>query len=208
METRPSLARFLPFTEATLAGQLQRGTTPDQVEIDGEQFFASSVDLTPGISPGVTLTVLKSDREARGLLQRLNRSLLGMGLLAVLAGAGLVFMISDTFTRPMTGLAEAVRALEEGNFAYPLEPRGGDEVAEVTRAFDRMRTTLQRNDAQRRQLEGQLLQVQKMDAIGRLAGGVAHDFNNLLTVIKGNNSLMLERVQPGEHKTVIALDDC
>jgi len=189
------LSTFSPFTEATLAGQLQRGTTPDQVEIDGEQFFASSVDLTPGISPGVTLTVLKSDREARGFLQRLNRSLLGMGLLAVLAGAGLVFMISDTFTRPMTGLAEAVRALEEGNFAYPLEPRGGDEVAEVTRAFDRMRTTLQRNDAQRRQLEGQLLQVQKMDAMGRLAGGVAHDFNNLLTVIKGNSSLLVERLQ-------------
>src|SRR5260221_1697353 len=192
------LSTISPFTEATLAGQLQRGTTPDQVEIDGEQFFASSVDLTPGISPGVTLTVLKSDREARGFLQWLNRSLPGMGLLAVLAGVGLVSMISDTFTRPLTGLAEAVRALEEGNFAYPLEPPAGDEVAEVTRAFDRMRSTLQRNDAQRRQLEGQLLPVQEMDAIGRLASGVAHDFNNLLTVIKGNNSLMLERVQPGD----------
>jgi len=180
--------------ERTVADQLRNSPGASKIQIGKEPYLASTVDLTPGLSPTVTLTVLKSYDDAAAFITSLNQTLIALGFFAVCAGAGLVSLFSYTFTKPLATLVNGVRALEQGDFNYPVDIGSGDEVAEVTAAFDRMRKTLQQNEEQSRRLGDQLRQAQKMEAVGRLAGGVAHDFNNLLTVIKGHSDLLEEKI--------------
>jgi PAS domain S-box-containing protein len=77
--------------------------------------------------------------------------------------------------------------------AIPVENHLTVVEEDGTRVF----YALLRDVREREALEAQLLQAQKMEAVGQLAGGVAHDFNNLLQVIQGHVSLALDELPPG-----------
>jgi signal transduction histidine kinase len=165
------------------AGSSQGG--PQDVQVGHENFLAASLDLSGQQETPVRLTVLGSYDQAAKFLDNLNRLLLLLGLTAVLVGSGLVFLISHTFTRPLASLVEGVRALEHGDFYHPLDPRGSDEVAELTSAFDRMRASLLKT-------QQALLESEQLATIGRMASSISHDLRHALAAVVANSEFLCD----------------
>ena len=158
-----------------------------EFEVRGERYLASFVEL-PGDHP-VRLYCLQSYDQATSFLHALNRMLLILGAVAVLAGALIAFLISRQITKPLEQLLVGTQQLQKGDFDFQIPIRGNDEVADLGHAFEEMRGSL-------KQSRETLLRSARLEAVGRLAGGVAHDFNNLVMIIKGYSDMLLDSASP------------
>ncbi len=153
------------------------------VNLRGERFLSVSQRLLPASSHPVRLVLLQSYDQTTRFVARLDRLLAELGLLAILAGSLLVFLVSVTFTRPLAELVQSVHALEHGDFAYPLETTGRDEASELARAFHRMRRNLQIT-------QRQLIESEQLATIGRMASSISHDLRHPLTAVLANAELL------------------
>jgi signal transduction histidine kinase len=166
---------------------------PGSLRLGGERFIEATLDLSPNATPDVRLTVLRSYDDAASGLRRLNRLLLALGLFAVLHGSALVFLISHTFTRPLSNLLAGVRALEKGDFRYELEVESQDEVGELSKAFEHMRDSLLRS-------QQRLLESERLATIGRMASSISHDLRHSLAAIVANAEFLCESRLTGEQR--------
>ncbi len=126
-----------------------------------------------------------------GLLKNNRTSILflslSLGLITILIG----FVITRTIVNPLHRLQKAAKEVGAGNLEIPVEIKTYyTELDETARDFERMRFEL----AEKAKIEEQLQQTQKVESIGRLAGGVAHDLNNLLTPILGYSEILQNKL--------------
>ena len=198
---KPELSQVLDAKSSEL---LNSSAAARDIQLGGEEYLVASVPLSPpdvgeGADAGPKLVVLKSFAQATQLVQRVNRWVLTLVLLALLAGAVMLVSISQTLTRPIETLVEGTRALALGNFNYRLHEGGVAEIRELSRAFERMRIELQRT-------QSDLLDSERLATIGRMASSISHDLRHYLSAMYANAEFMSSDSLPPAEREELFLE--
>ena len=165
---------------------------------ESEERYRTLVESAPdGILTVDTLGfVLFANSTAAAMFGYERHELAGMRLDVLVPGEQARVLVSgdEGWARQAPWTALNVTAHHRSGRRFAVEV----SLTEHMNGRERRVTGIVRDVSERYRMEAQLLQAQKMEAVGRLTGGIAHDFNNLLTAIGGYAEMSLPQLEPGD----------
>ena len=169
------------------------------VTLGTTRFLANVEDLSAAATSPLRLVVLKSFEPAERSINRIDRGVLGAGLLALLSGTVLMIALSRLVTRPLEELSCSVVAFGVGDGAVEIPRYGTQEVRQLSTAFAGMRQEIQQKNRA-------LLEAERLATIGRMASSVSHDLRHYLAAIYANSEFLASRRLSDQERAEIFAD--
>ena len=164
---------------------LDTSTGSRKIVLGVNSYQAATVLIHEGPPARVKCYVLMSLQPSDAFLERLNRTILILGLSAMVLAGLLLNFVARTVTHPLDELVSGVRALAQGNYEYSINPRGSSEVAELGETFSKMRGELLSSEQRR-------IATERIAALGTAASSISHDLRHYLAAVVANAEFLYE----------------
>jgi signal transduction histidine kinase len=179
-----------PAEESAFRRIFEQGFVPPgfaarEITLANDEYEIASVSIHSGPPTIVQCYMLLPLQRTANFMSRLDRTILELGISAVLCSSILLVFISRQITRPLDNLVEGVRALSTGNFTYFINPHGSSEVVDLGKAFSKMRGDLLNS-------QQKLIETERIAALGRAASSISHDLRHYLAAVVANAEFLHE----------------
>ena len=208
-----STDKLMHFFRAQLRHLISTATAGKHREKEQAEISSLSNNILGQVEAMTKLAKLTIQKKTSQAMDKIDRAYIQLGatlIITLILSLIIAQYLTNSITLPIEALMKSARKIANGKWGYQTKFKTRGEFEELITNFNRMSTSLARKKEETerhlnelRNTQKQLVEAEKLTALGTMAGGIAHDFNNILCGMIGHLHLLKRQLPPDEKHIAI-----